>query len=264
MARNSGPTGAGLIPPQAGGAPSDPPQDTDVDDHDDDLGPSGDENDGGEDVDLTGVPPVDDADEDDDDDTVDGVDIAEIERRVEERLQRRFDRAISKATRRLQSQQRQPDPADDDDHDDDDDDTPPPRQERRQPSRRRESQRRSDSIALRSLARDRLEDEMSTSGRSAQIAVKRALDSIIPHLREEDADDVIDDVVAALAGTAGDLIKIGSDRKVRQLQGLGMLPTTPTQQNGGSSGRRKTDPATAMRRGAAIAAERHPRTRSGR
>jgi len=254
MARpNAGPTGAGLIPPTAGG-PQDPPADPEVDVQPPAPDP---EDRSDDDVDLTGLPPVDDAEDPDGEDPEDDdpeVDIEEIERRVEERLQRRFDKAITKITRRLESQYRQPDP----DPDEEEEEPPAPRQ-RQRPAPRRSG----DSIALRTLARDRLADEMATSGRSAQIAAKKALDAIVPHLREEDADEVIDDVVAALAGSAGDLIKIGSDRKVRQLQGLGLIPQTTTQQNGGGvTGRKRPDPATAMRKGAQIAASRHPR-RSG-
>lgn len=256
--RNAGPTGAGLIPPESGGSHAEG-EGTEIDIDDVVDVDDGDQGDPAE-VDIDAVPPPEDVhDDDEDDDDDDPQDIAEIERRVEARLQKRFDRAITKVTRRLESQYQQPDPVDD--VDDEDDPPAPPQRRRQTPS----TQRRSDAIALKSLARDRLNDEMASSGTAEKAAVKKVLDTVIPHLglSGDDGEDVIDDLVTALAGTAGDLIKIGSDRKVRQLRTMGLIPESARQPAGGGS-TRKVDAATSMRKGAAIARDRYPEGRRRR
>jgi hypothetical protein len=179
-----------------------------------------------------------------------------ITRAVEERLQKRFDRSVSKIRRRLQEQYRDADdPDDDDESGDDDEEHPPPRS--RRPAR--SSGRRSDVTSIRMLARDRLADEMERSGSAERAAVKKVLDTVVPYVdwRSVDQDDVIDELVEKLSGTAKDLVRIGSERKVRQLRTMGALPPASSQPGGATRGGTR-DAASQMNRGKALAEQRYP------
>lgn len=253
---SAGPAGSGLIPPNPSGVPpvrngiEAPPPDPDDDDRDilD------------EDAIDAPPPPDDDEDEDHEDDGGSDESAEEMEERitraVEERLQKRFDRSVSKIRHRLQEQYRETDdPDDDDEHDDDDGDNPPPRP-RRQVHR---SGRRSDVTSIRMLARDRLTDEMERSGSAERAAIKKVLDTVVPYVdwRSVDQDEVIDELVEQLSGTAKDLVRIGSERKVRQLRTMGALPPASSQPGGAARGGTR-DTASQMNRGKALAERRYP------
>jgi hypothetical protein len=254
----AGPAGSGLIPPIAGGNQSPPnggaPPPPDDNDQHDSLD---------EDLIDSPPPPDDDDDDDDHDDDGDGSDRESpeemeerITRAVEERLQKRFDRAISKTRRRLEEQYRSADDSGDDDDDDDDGGEHPPPRTRRRSDR---SSRRSDVTSIRMLARDRLSDEMERSGSAERTAVKKVIDTVIPYVdwRSVDQDDVIDELVESLSGTASDLIRIGSERKVRQLRTMGALPPASSQPGGAQRGGQR-DTAAQMQRGKSLAEQRYP------
>jgi len=240
-----------LIPPDADvDEDQDPTEDVDSDtDEDED--------------DLDDAPPVDEDDEEDDqdenedeEDDDDAVDLNEFEARILDQVQRRFDRAVSRISRNLQSANTD---ADDDDEDDDDEDDEPKGKSKKR--RQRTARRQVDPSAIRLLARDRIADEMEKAGSAERKAVKAIVDKVVPHIDWEsvgDQDEFVEDLVQTLKGTADNLVRTGSDRKVNQLRRLGKIPPKSTQPGSkGNSGSGKT-PTQQMKKGAAVAKARWP------
>jgi hypothetical protein len=174
-----------------------------------------------------------------DDDVVDEdgtIDPDEFARLIEERVQKRFDKAISKALRRMGGGR--VGGADDPDDGDPEDDDPPGQPAGAPPAQRRRPARRStiDTTSVRVLARDAIEDHLERAGRNEQRAVKAIVDRIAPHIDWESVDDpgeFVEDLVKSLASQAQDLVKTGSDRKVAQLRQMGALPAAAGQPAGG-------------------------------
>jgi len=261
---SAGPAGSGLLPPQSRstiapiGGPPDPDDEEDTPLEQDDTA---DQNDQIDDDLIDSDPPPDDDDTDDAEEE-DGQDESaeDMERRitasVEARMQKRFDRAISKIGRRLNDRYRDSDRSDDDDDDDDDRDETPPAPKRR---RQRQSNHRSDVTTIRMLARDRITDEMEHSGTAERAAVKKVIDTVVPYVdwSAVDQDDVIDELVEQLSVTATGLIRLGSERKVRQLRNMGALPPASAQPGRNGTTSRK-DPVSQMNRGKALAEKRYP------
>lgn len=257
--RNAGPAGSGLLPPGVG------------DNTDDELEERGEPGGGSADDDLEGVPPV--VGEEDDDTEVDEDDeeggdegesresLDEIERRLEEKFQRKFDRAVSKMSRNLERKngaRRQPDLEDEEEE---------PRGQRPVDSARRSARggdrggNSSSVTSIRLLARDVISDEMDDSGKQERIAVKKVVDQIVPLVNWELVDDeseFVEELVGNLKAVASDLVKTGSDRKVAQLKKAGVLQQRPGQPGSASPQGSRGQVAKKLEQGAAAAGRRFP------
>ncbi len=256
-------SGLGLIPP-TDEEDDDQPQGTDPgDDTKPGSSPPANEE---EDDDIDGPPPVgeaDDDDEDEDDDEDDGqFDAERFRTQMLDEVQRRFDRAVSKAVRNLESRLgvEEP-PAGSDDDDDDDDEAPPP------PSGgdRRKKRRAASGVDVRTirvLARDRIQDEMEKFGSTERKAAKAIVDQILPHVdwSSTDDDEFVGQLVSLVAEQSQALVKAGSDRKIAQLRKMGHLPQRDAQPGGqpGAAGPGANHPETVMSKGARRAKQRWP------
>lgn len=245
MPRNAGPTGGGLLPPSV---------DRQDDEERDDL-PEGVED---EELEIDGVPPVEDEDDDDDDPDGDreparggrGTDLDELERRLTQQFQRKFDAAVSKAARNIERRYQ---------------DRQPPVEEREPEERRpRESVRssdRSDVTTIRLLARDLIAEEMEGQGRQEKTAARQVIDGILPYVdwsQVDDQDEFVEGLVTRLKGVTSELVKAGSDRKVAQLRKAGVLQERQGQPGAGSGQPRRSQTADQLRKGADIASRRFP------
>jgi len=223
MSKNAGPAGTGLIPPGA-----EPPQ-PEVDDPDDleqvDLLDEEPPPAVPEDLDIDGDPPVGEIEEETpEDEEPDGpIDLEVFAQQIEERMQRRFDKAISKIQRR-RAEREEPD-----DEEEPEDEEPPAARSRR-PVRRNV-----DTTAVRVMVRDAIDDRIDANRREERRAVKTVLDRIVPVVDWDEVDDpgdFVDELVEALSSTATGLVRVGSDRKVAQLRHSGMLPKRSPQPEG--------------------------------
>jgi len=259
----SGPAGTGLIPPGVRG--TDPEEE--VDDLDDDQEDPDD--------DIDSVPPVHEEDRDEDDDDADDDDggdpeavDAQVERivtarlaQLEQTMQRRFDRAVSRQRKTLERQYaaQAAGAADDDDDEDDDEPDPPPRSKKRRPAQRQG--RSADVTSIRLLARDQIADELADAGKAERARVKRLIDTILPAVdwNEVDPDEFVPVLISELRETTQELVKAGSDRKVAQLRRMGHLPNRQGQPSSGGARSGKNDAESAMEKGASVAARRFPK-----
>jgi len=289
----AGSQGTGLMPP---GAASDddtdkstkPPgipmagfqPDDDDDDDADDQGagtapPAGDQQ---QEIDpglIDGAPPADDVDDDDDGTgggTGEGQDFAAAVAAMEDRMQKRFDKAVSKAVRNAMRKTGATggSSAPPDDGDDDDDETgdgqgqgQPPKPRGRRPA---QAVGASDIRTIRLLVKDQIDEALEGKGKAERRAVRDIVDEIVPLIDWQAVDDE-DEVVESLIGTVTEkvelLVRTGSDRKVKQLRGLGLIPEAPNGQAGGHAGgqRRQQPVAADMQKGAQRAAARWPKGR---
>ena len=229
--------------------------------------------------DIDAVPPVEDQPEEDADDDVEPVEGEDDDDRLtqaltalEDRMQRRFDRAVSRVTRRLEDRLQDDDDDTDDDDDEDeeeDDDKKKRRQPRRQQQRRPAPVDRRSVTLVRSLARDTINDEMDRSGTQERKAVKAIVDHVLQVVDLQQVDDeqeFVEDLVTKVRDQVTGMVKVGSDRKVAHLRQMGLLakregqpPTRRPADNGSAT--------TAMAKGARRAQNRWPggtRSLSGR
>jgi len=262
--RSAGPAGSGLIPPSVAPRKEEPPAPPTDETPPADQPPAPEQPEVEQPVDvdpelIDGVPPVDDGHDDDgggDDDGEGFIDPEEFAREIEDRIQRRFDKAITKLTRKLESQpSRDHDDPDGDDGDDGDGN----------PAPRRSIRRRSpqvDTSSMRILARDTVEDLLASAGRQEKAATKQILDRVIPAIdwsRVDDDVEFVEELVKTIADRSTELVKAGSDRKVAQLRRAGLIPQTPNgQPAGGPSGAGTRGTPSKMQAGASRAAARWP------
>jgi hypothetical protein len=273
---HAGPQGTGMIPPGA----EQPTNTGPVDDTQEEQVPQTEELPSDDEIDA--VPPVEDdtpepesdddvtepvAEEDEDDDRLNQALTA-----LEDRVQKRFDRAVSRITRRLEDRLQDDDDDDDDEEDDeeqDDEEKKPRRAKRRQPQRRPVPVDRRSVTLVRSLARDTINDEMDRSGAQERKAVKAIVDHVLQVVDLKQVDDeqeFVEDLVTKVRDQVTGMVKVGSDRKVAHLRQMGLL----AQRQGQPATRRQADngsPTTAMAKGARRAQARWPggtRSLSGR
>jgi hypothetical protein len=239
MAAN--PNGTGLIP---------------GDDDDQDQDDVGNDTDDTTDDDIDAPPPPDDTDGDDenDDDQDDGGEDLEARfNAFEERMQKRFDRAITKAVQNAQRSAPQLKGQDDNDGDDD---------QKQRPAGRSSVP----TSTVRLLIRDRLSEELEGTGQAERRATRAILDAVVPHVQwdEDDAEDKVDELAKTVAEQAKLLVNAGSERKVKQLRGMGLLPERKGQPAASSGKTTQGDVNTSMKKGQDKAKLRWPEGRRAR
>lgn len=220
-------------------------------------------------IDIDGPPPVDEGGSEeegsDSDDDQDGQsDESDIEQRLQQfendlmdKVQRRFDKAISKALKNVSTDSQSGKSGDDED---DDDDSEPPSRERRTS----QSERKPDTRSMKVLARDLVADEMESAGSTERKAVKELVDELIPLVdwnSVEDEEETLSNMVSRLSQRSEELIRTGSDRKVSQLRKGGYLPDRGNggQPAGSPTGSSTASPALSqMQRGEQTAQSRWP------
>lgn len=207
------------------------------------------------DDDLEGVPPVPDGDLEqppggsgaDPDDEYEEIDPDEFRQGILDEVQKRFDRSISRLVRKgtLRLDQPGTPPGEGGNGGGE---TPPPTQSRQV-----------DALSIRSYARSCLNDAMEGAGKTEKQAVRKVLDNLVAHVdwsTVDDEEEYVEQLVEDLTKTSSALIKVGSDRKVQQLQASGVLPRRVQQP--GQAAAPTHSAQTGMAKGAAVAKKRWP------